>query len=48
MLRKMLSEGAEVPPHFSRPEVLAILREYYASLDEKVDVDLHRYARAQP
>lgn len=32
-LRKSLSEGAEVPPEFSRPEVLAILREYYASLD---------------
>jgi len=30
-LRKWLSEGAEVPPEFSRPEVLEILREYYAS-----------------
>jgi len=29
-LRKSLSEGVEVPPEFSRPEVLAILREYYA------------------
>jgi sulfate adenylyltransferase len=29
-LRKWLEEGAEVPPEFSRPEVLAILREYYA------------------
>jgi sulfate adenylyltransferase len=29
-LRKWLSEGAEVPPEFSRPEVLAVLREYYA------------------
>ena len=29
-LRQWLSEGAEVPPEFSRPEVLAILREYYA------------------
>lgn len=34
-LRKSLSEGAPVPPEFSRPEVLAILREYYASLDTK-------------
>ncbi len=34
-LRKWLSEGSEVPPEFSRPEVLAILREYYASLDRK-------------
>jgi sulfate adenylyltransferase len=33
-LRKWLSEGAEVPPEFSRPEVLAVLREYYAGLDK--------------
>ena len=46
-LRKMLSEGDEVPDHFSRPEVLAILREYYGTLDQKVEVNLHRYARAQ-
>ena len=32
-LRKWLSEGTDVPPEFSRPEVLAILREYYASLE---------------
>jgi len=29
-LRKWLSEGADVPAEFSRPEVLKILREYYA------------------
>ena len=28
-LRKWLEEGAEVPPEFSRPEVLEVLREYY-------------------
>ena len=41
-LRKALSEGAEVPGHFSRPEVLAILREYYAGLadEERVQVKL--------
>jgi len=41
-LRKALSEGAEVPHHFSRPEVLAILREYYAGLadDQKVEVKM--------
>jgi len=41
-LRKALSEGTDVPDHFSRPEVLAILREYYGSLkaDEKVEVKL--------
>jgi sulfate adenylyltransferase len=30
--RKMLSTDAEIPPEFSRPEVVAILKEYYASL----------------
>lgn len=44
MLRKILSEGGEVPEHFSRPEVLEILREYYAGLEEKVTVTLHQYA----
>jgi len=41
-LRKWLSEGAEVPAEFSRPEVLAILRDYYAGLEahEKVEVKL--------
>ena len=32
-LRKWLSEGADVPPEFSRPEVLAVLREYYTGQD---------------
>ncbi|HET7365197.1 MAG TPA: sulfate adenylyltransferase [Burkholderiales bacterium] len=31
-LRKWLSEGATVPAEFSRPEVLAVLREYYAGV----------------
>ena len=41
-LRKWLSEGAEVPAEFSRPEVLEILREYYAGLaaHEKTEVKL--------
>jgi sulfate adenylyltransferase len=41
-LRKWLSEGSPVPPEFSRPEVLDILRAYYASLEahEKVEVKL--------
>jgi sulfate adenylyltransferase len=30
-LRKWLEEGADVPPEFSRPEVLEILRAHYAS-----------------
>jgi sulfate adenylyltransferase len=39
-LRKWLSEGAEVPAEFSRPEVLAILREYYAGLDASQNVEV--------
>jgi sulfate adenylyltransferase len=39
-LRKMLSEGGDVPAEFSRPEVLEILRAYYAGLTEKVEVKL--------
>ena len=35
-LRKWLSEGSPVPPEFSRPEVLEILRAYYASLEADV------------
>jgi sulfate adenylyltransferase len=35
-LRKWLSEGNPVPPEFSRPEVLEVLRAYYTSLGEKV------------
>jgi sulfate adenylyltransferase len=33
-LRKWLSEGSAVPAEFSRPEVLDVLRGYYASLAE--------------
>jgi len=41
-LRKMLSEDDDVPAEFSRPEVLKILRKYYASIKEedKVEVTL--------
>ncbi len=41
-LRKLLSEGGDVPDNFSRPEVLAVLREYYEGLQdhEKVKVEL--------
>lgn len=44
LLRKMLSGDEEVPDHFSRPEVLSILKEYYSTLEEKAEVKLHRYA----
>jgi sulfate adenylyltransferase len=30
-LRQMLSTGVDIPPEFSRPEVVEILREYYGS-----------------
>ncbi len=46
-LRKMLSEGEEVPDHFSRPEVLMILRKYYGSLTEKVEIKLHKAATGE-
>ena len=39
-LRKWLSEGAEVPAEFSRPEVLEILRQYYATIDAKDRVEV--------
>lgn len=47
-LRKMLSEGDDVPPQFSRPEVLTILRAYYAGLqeDEKVKIELKGHSAA--
>jgi sulfate adenylyltransferase len=37
-LRKSLSEGLDVPPEFSRPEVVAVLREYYAGIDAQKKV----------
>ncbi|MBF0558277.1 MAG: sulfate adenylyltransferase [Nitrospirae bacterium] len=43
-LRKMLSEGSDVPDHFSRPEVLKILRAYYEGLTEKVEIKTHKYS----
>ena len=33
-LREALAEGAEIPAEFSRPEVLEVLRAYYAALSE--------------
>ncbi|MBI1194548.1 MAG: sulfate adenylyltransferase [Gammaproteobacteria bacterium] len=39
-LRKSLSEGGEVAPEFSRPEVLEILRKYYASIDPENRVEV--------
>src|SRR5579862_2247799 len=41
MLRKLMSEGKHVPAEFSKPEVIAILKEYYDNVEEKVEVKLH-------
>ncbi|MDP6180288.1 MAG: sulfate adenylyltransferase [Desulfatiglandales bacterium] len=41
MVRKTLSEGGELPAEFSRPEVVAILQDYYQNLEEKLEVKLH-------
>ncbi len=47
MLRKMLSEDQPLPDHFSRPEVAEVLKEYYAALDQKVEIKLHKHALGQ-
>jgi sulfate adenylyltransferase len=44
MVRKTLSEGGDLPPEFSRPEVVKILQDYYQGLEEKVEVKLHGHA----
>ena len=47
LLRKLMSEGKPVPSEFSRPEVIAILKQYYDSLEEKVTVELHGKATGE-
>lgn len=44
MLRKLLSEGGQLPDHFGRDEVVEILREYYEGLTEKVKIKTHKAA----
>jgi len=44
LVRKTLSEGGELPKEFSRPEVVTILQDYYAGLEEKVEIKLHGHA----
>lgn len=44
MLRKMLSEGGDLPDHFGRDEVIVILRDYYEGLTEKVEIKTHKAA----
>jgi sulfate adenylyltransferase len=43
LLRKLMSEGKPVPAEFSKPEVIAVLKQYYDTLEEeeKVEVKLH-------
>jgi sulfate adenylyltransferase len=48
-LRKMLSEGDDVPDHFSRDEVLTVLRAYYEGIaeEDKVKVETHKYSEGE-
>ncbi len=46
-LRKALSEAGDVPDEFSRPEILVILREYYAGLKDKVEIKMHGHAKGE-
>ena len=46
-LRKGLSEGGDIPAEFSRPEVLAVLKDYYAHLEEKVEIKMHGHATGE-
>jgi sulfate adenylyltransferase len=39
-----MSEGKPVPAEFSKPEVIAVLNEYYDKLENKVEVKLHSKA----
>jgi sulfate adenylyltransferase len=48
LLRKLMSEGKPVPAEFSKPEVIAVLKEYYDNLEEKVEVKLHGHATGKP
>ena len=43
-LRKMLSDGSEIPDHFGRDEVLTELRKYYEGLTEKVEIKMQSFA----
>ena len=44
LLRKLMSEGKPVPAEFSKPEVIAVLKQYYDHLEDKVEVQLHAAA----
>jgi sulfate adenylyltransferase len=39
-VRKMLSEGKDLPEEFSRPEVAKVLQAYYAGIKEEDKVEI--------
>lgn len=39
-VRKMLTDGEDLPVEFSRPEVAKVLQAYYATLTEKVEIKM--------
>jgi len=47
LLRKLMSEGKPVPKEFSKPEVIAILKEYYDSIEKKPTIELHAHATGE-
>ena len=47
LLRKLMSEGKPVPAEFSKPEVIAVLKQYYDSLEEKLEVKRYGLAAGE-
>lgn len=50
MVRKLLSEDKQLPEHFGRPEVIAILRDYYRGISarDRVEIKLNRVSTMAP
>jgi sulfate adenylyltransferase len=47
LLRKLMSENKPVPAEFSKPEVIAVLKEYYDKLETRTEVKLHKAATGE-